>query len=62
MDITYFIEPIFKIEFFKIQCVNFKNKKEHLEKVLKMFPEIPFPNFYSNRNKANFTKELRDWI
>ncbi len=59
MDITYFIEPIFKIEFFKIQCVNFKNKKEHLEKVLKMFPEIPFPNFYSNRNKANFTKELR---
>ena len=59
MDIKYFIEPIFKIEFFKIQCVNFKNKKEHLEKVLKMFPEIPFPNFYSNRNKANFTKELR---
>ena len=27
MDIKYEIEPVFKIEFFKIQCINFKNKK-----------------------------------
>jgi len=46
MDIKYEIEPVFKIEFFKIKCNNFKNKKEHLEEVLKMFPEMPFPNFY----------------
>ena len=60
MDIKYFIEPVFKIEFFKIQCVNFKSKKEHLEEVLKMFPEMPFPNFYSNRNKADFTWQLQE--
>ena len=60
MDIKYFIEPIFKIEFFKIQCVNFKNKKEHIEKILDQYPEIPFPNFYSNRNKANITWELQE--
>ena len=28
MDIKYEIEPVFKIEFFKIQCINFKNKKK----------------------------------
>ena len=60
MDIKFEIEPIFKIEFFKIKCVNFKNKKEHLEEVLKMFPEMPFPNFYSNRNKADFTWQLQE--
>ena len=60
MDIKYFIEPIFKIEFFKIQCVNFKGKKEHIEKILDQYPEIPFPNFYSNRNKANITWELQE--
>ena len=53
MDIKFEIEPIFKIEFFKIKCIDFKNKKEHIEEVLKMF-QI-FPNFYSNRNKADFT-------
>ncbi len=60
MDIKYEIEPIFKIEFFKIKCVDFKNKKKKIEKVLKQFPEIPFNNFYSNRNKADITTELRE--
>ena len=60
MDIKYEIEPVFKIEFFKIKCTNFKNKKEHLEEVLKMFPEMPFPNFYSNRNKSDFTWQLQE--
>ena len=60
MDITYFIEPVFKIEFFKIQCVNFKDKKEHLIKILKQFPETAKPNFYSNRDKADFTWHLRE--
>ena len=40
MDIKYFIEPIFKIEFFKIQCVNFKNKKKKLVKALNKYPEM----------------------
>ena len=60
MDIKYEIEPIFKIEFFKIKCADFKNKKKKIEKVLKQFPEIPFNNFYSNRNKADITTELRE--
>ena len=29
MDIKYEIEPIFKIEFFKIKCINFKTKKKN---------------------------------
>ena len=59
MDIKYEIEPIFKIEFFKIKCIDFNNKKKKLEKVLKQYPEMPFDNFYSNRNKANITTELK---
>jgi len=59
MDIKYEIEPIFKIEFFKIKCCDFKNKKQKIEKVLEKYPEIPFPNFNSNRNKADVTAELR---
>ena len=57
--IKYEIEPVFKIEFFKIKCINFKNKKEHIEKILKQFPETLRINFYSNRNKSDFTWELR---
>ena len=60
MDIEFEIEPVFKIEFFKIKCVNFKSKKEHIEKILDQYPEIPFSNFYSNRNKANITWELQE--
>ena len=59
LKIEYEIAPIFKIDFFKIKCVNFKNKKEHIEEVLKMFPEKPFTNFYSNRDKADFTWQLQ---
>ena len=55
MDIKYFIEPIFKIEFFKIKSVNFKNKKYDIEKILKQYPEKRFHNFYSNRDKSNNT-------
>ena len=40
MDIKYEIEPVFKIEFFKIKCCDFKNKKQKIEKVLEQFPEI----------------------
>ena len=58
MDIKFEIEPVFKIEFFKIKCVNFKNKKAKIEEVLGHYPEMPFPNFYSNRNKARINKEL----
>ena len=32
MDIKYEIEPVFKIEFFKIKCVNFKKKKKAIER------------------------------
>jgi len=60
MDIKYFIEPIFKIEFFKIQCVNFKNKKKKLVKALNKYPEMPQNNFYSNRDKCNVNKEFKD--
>ena len=58
-DISFEIEPIFKIEFFKIKCINFSNKKEYIEKILKKYPETQRVNFYSNRNEADFTKELR---
>ena len=50
MDIKFEIEPVFKIEFFKIKCIDFKNKKAKIEKVLDHYPEMPFANFYSNRN------------
>ena len=47
MDIKFEIEPIFKIEFFKIKCIKFKQKKKAIEKALKQYPEMPFDNFYS---------------
>ena len=60
MGIKYFIEPIFKIEFFKIKCIKFKEKKIAIEKALNKYPEMPFDNFYSNRNKASITTELKE--
>ena len=57
-SIEYFIEPIFKIEFFKIKSINFKKKKQLIQKVLKQYPEIPFDNFYRNWNKANFLEDF----
>ena len=60
MKIKYEIEPIFKIEFFKIKCVNFKSKKYDIEKILKQYPEKRFDNFYSNRDKSNISWELQE--
>ena len=60
MDIKFEIEPEFKIEFFKIKCVDFKSKKKKLKKVLSKFPEILQNNFYSNRNKCNINTEFLD--
>ena len=59
MKIDYEIEPVFKIEFFKIKCIKFKDKKIAIEKALDKYPEMLFDNFYSNRNKASITTELR---
>ena len=59
MDIKYEIEPVFKIEFFKIQCINFKNKKKKLEKALARYPEMPQANFGSNRDKCNINAGFR---
>ena len=60
MDIKYEIEPVFKIEFFKIKSVNFKNKKYDIEKILKQYPEKRFHNFYSNRNKCSINTEVKE--
>ncbi len=57
-NINYEIEPKFKIDFFKIKCVDFKNKKKKLEKVLAKYPEMPQSNFYSNRDKCNINTEF----
>ena len=59
MDIKYEIEPVFKIEFFKIQCINFKNKKKKLEKALARYPEMPQANFGSNRDKCDINIDFR---
>ena len=56
MDIEYFIEPIFNIEFFRIKCCDFENKKKAIKKVLKQYPEMPFDNFSSNKNKADISQ------
>ena len=58
--INFEIEPIFKIEFFKIKCIDFKNKKENIENILKEFPETLRDNFCSNRDQADFTWNLRE--
>tara|TARA_R100000988_G_scaffold59161_1_gene29597 strand:- start:15 stop:536 length:522 start_codon:yes stop_codon:yes gene_type:complete len=60
MKIKYEITPAFKIDFFKIKCCNFKHKREHIEEILKQYPEIPINNFNSNRNKADFTWQLQE--
>ena len=62
MYIKYEIEPVFKIEFFKIQCINFKNKKKKLEKALARYPEMPQANFSSNRNKCSITQSLEKYL
>ena len=59
MKIEYEIEPVFKIEFFKIKCIDFKNKKKKLEEVLARYPEMPQANFSSNRNKCSINTEFK---
>ena len=59
MDIKYEIEPVFKIEFFKIKCIDFKNKKKKIEKVLEQYPEMPQANFGSNRDKCDINIDFR---
>ena len=60
MDIEHFIEAVFKIEFLKIKCINFKKKKKEMEKVLKSFPEIRSKNFNSNRDRADIRVPLKN--
>ena len=60
MDIKFEIEPIFKIEFFKIKCINFKNKKKKLKKTLARYPEMPQGNFKCNRNKCSINTEFKE--
>ena len=60
MDIEYYVEPVFKIEFLKLKVNEFKNKKKRIEKVLKNFPEVGNDYFYSNRDKGDFTNELAE--
>ena len=55
MDIKYDIDPMFQIEFFKIRCIDFKNKKKKLEQALARYPEMPQANFSSNRDKCSIT-------
>ena len=59
MDIKFEIEPIYKIEFFKIECIKFKQKKKAIEKVLEQYPEMPQANFGSNRDKCNINADFR---
>ena len=57
MDIKYEIETVFKIEFFKIKCIDFKKKKD-IQKILKKYPEVSQSNFSSNRNKADIAHDF----
>ena len=60
MDIKYNIDPMFQIEFFKIRCIDFKNKKKKLEQALARYPEMPQANFSSNRDKCSINKEFKE--
>ena len=59
MDIKYDIDPMFQIEFFKIRCIDFKNKKKKLEEALARYPEMPRDNFCSNRDKCSINTEFK---
>ena len=60
MDIIFYVEPIFKIDFLKIECSDFKNKKEKIKKVLKKYPEVRQQNFSTSRFKDGFCKEFKE--
>ena len=49
MDIRYTVLSPFKIDFLKIKCADFKNKKELFQNELNKFKEKRLPNFYSNK-------------
>ena len=40
MDLEYFVEPVFKIDFLKIKCDDWKNKKTNLKTTMDQFAEI----------------------
>ena len=45
MDLEYFVEPVFKIDFLKIKCNDWKNKKTNLKTTMDQFPSHdPFFN------------------
>ena len=53
------IDIPFRIEFLTIKTNNFKEKKKLIKKELKKYPEKRFENFYSNRDEADLTWNLR---
>tara|TARA_R100001086_G_C11796727_1_gene247788 strand:+ start:189 stop:731 length:543 start_codon:yes stop_codon:yes gene_type:complete len=61
MDLKYSITPAFVINFLKIECGNFKKKKQLILKELKKYPEKlnKDKTFYSNRgNTKNLHKKF----
>ena len=62
MDIKFEIEPIFKIEFFKIKCIEFKQKKKAIEKVLKHYPEMPLIIFIAIETKQVLQAILKKYL
>ena len=62
MDIKYFIEPIFKIEFFKIKCIKFKDKKIAIEKALNKYPEMPLIIFIVIEIKQMLQQNLDKYL
>ena len=46
MDLEYFVEPVFKIDFLKIKCNDWKNKKTNLKTTMDhKTHNIPWINF-----------------
>jgi hypothetical protein len=63
MYVKYKIAPLFKIEFFKLKCCNFENKKKDIEQSLRRtaFREKRQANFSTNRHKKrNVTLQVKD--
>jgi hypothetical protein len=53
MDLEYFVEPVFKIDFLKIKCNDWNNKKTNLKTTMDQFAEIGKKEyFYSNRDSC----------
>ena len=58
MDIKFEIQPVFKIDFFKIKSINFENKRNEIEAVLSEYPERPLDTCKSHRYKAKINDKL----